>query len=146
MAYGLTLVNPSLHGWETFPLPGALTYTRITWVLLPTAPQVLGVTPGSPFMPMVVWALLMERCVIFLHVSHICQKSLKPNSSLHAMAMYFTFIVDNAMVGCFLHFHEIIPTPTKKTHTLLWIANRLYLLSNSHRKIFSKQYPSLQII
>ena len=32
-------------------MPGALTHTRITWALSPTAPQVPGVTPGSPLCP-----------------------------------------------------------------------------------------------
>jgi hypothetical protein len=32
-------------------MPGALTHTRITWSLSPMAPQVLGVTPGSPLRP-----------------------------------------------------------------------------------------------
>ena len=51
IAYGLTLVHPSLRGWEAFPTPGALAHTRITWALSPTAPQVPGVTPGSPLCP-----------------------------------------------------------------------------------------------
>src|ERR1700738_3339176 len=51
IAYGLTLVHPSLRGWEAFPTPGALVHTRTTWALSPTAPQVLGVTPGSPLCP-----------------------------------------------------------------------------------------------
>ena len=32
-------------------MPGALTHTRITWALSPMAPQVPGVTPGSPLCP-----------------------------------------------------------------------------------------------
>ena len=74
IAYGLTLVTPSLHGWEAFPTPRALTHTRITWALSPMASQVPGVTPGSPLVPMVFQALLMERCAthferkeLFLH-------------------------------------------------------------------------------
>jgi hypothetical protein len=51
IAHGFTLMTPSLHGWEAFPTPGALTHTRITWALSPPAPQVLGVTPGSPLCP-----------------------------------------------------------------------------------------------
>src|ERR1700684_2358096 len=35
-------MTPSLRGWEAFPTPGALT---------PPAPQVPGVTPGSPLCP-----------------------------------------------------------------------------------------------
>ena len=51
IAHGLTLMTPSPHGWEAFPTPGALTHTRITWALSPPAPQVPGVTPGSPLCP-----------------------------------------------------------------------------------------------
>ena len=51
IADGVTLVHPSLHGWEAFPTPGALAQTKITWALSPTAPQVLGVTPGSFLCP-----------------------------------------------------------------------------------------------
>jgi hypothetical protein len=51
IAHGLTLMTPSLRGWEAFPTPGALTHTRITWALSPPAPQVPGVTPGSPLCP-----------------------------------------------------------------------------------------------
>jgi hypothetical protein len=32
-------------------MPAALTHTRITWSLSPMAPQVPGVTPGSPLRP-----------------------------------------------------------------------------------------------
>ena len=46
--YGCTLVHPSLRGWEAFATLGALTHTRITWALSPTASQVPGVTLGSP--------------------------------------------------------------------------------------------------
>jgi hypothetical protein len=51
IAHDLTLVTPNLHGWEASPLPGALTHTRITWALSSPAPQVPGVTPGSPVCP-----------------------------------------------------------------------------------------------
>src|ERR1700738_3418976 len=51
IADGLTLMPPSLRGWEAFPTPGALTHTRITWALSPTVPRVPGVTPGSPLCP-----------------------------------------------------------------------------------------------
>src|SRR6202048_3915591 len=51
IAHGLTLMSPSLHRWEAFPTPGALTHTRITCALSPTAPQVPGVTPGAPLCP-----------------------------------------------------------------------------------------------
>jgi hypothetical protein len=47
IAHGLTLMTPSLRGWEAFPTPGALTHTRITWAFSPSAPQV----PGSPLCP-----------------------------------------------------------------------------------------------
>ena len=48
---GLVLVPLSLHGWEAFPTPRALTHTTITWTLSLTRPQVFGVTPGSPLCP-----------------------------------------------------------------------------------------------
>ena len=48
IAYGLTLIPPSLHRWEAFPTPRALTHIRITWALSPTAPQVPGVILRSP--------------------------------------------------------------------------------------------------
>jgi hypothetical protein len=48
IAHGLSLMIPSLRGWESFPTPGALTHSRITWAFSPPAPQVPGVTPGSP--------------------------------------------------------------------------------------------------
>jgi hypothetical protein len=51
IAHGLSLMTPSLRGWEAFPTPGALTHTRITWAFSPPAPQVPGVTPGSPLCP-----------------------------------------------------------------------------------------------
>jgi hypothetical protein len=51
IAHGLTLMTPSLRGWEAFPTPGALTHTSITWAFSPPAPQVPGVTPGSPLCP-----------------------------------------------------------------------------------------------
>jgi hypothetical protein len=44
-------MTPSLRGWEAFPTPGALTHSRITWAFPPPAPQVPGVTPGSPLCP-----------------------------------------------------------------------------------------------
>ena len=51
IADGLTLMTPSPCGWEAFPTPGALTHTRIIWALSPPAPQVSGVTLGSPLCP-----------------------------------------------------------------------------------------------
>ena len=47
-ALGLILVIPGSCGWEAFPGPGALIHTRISWALSPMAPQVPGVTLGSP--------------------------------------------------------------------------------------------------
>ena len=54
VAHGFTLVTLSCRGWEAFSTPGALS---------PMTPQVPDVTPGSPFVPIVLQALLMERCV-----------------------------------------------------------------------------------
>ena len=55
IAHGLTLVHPSLSVWKAFPTPSGLAHTRITWALSPTAPQVSGVTPGSPLCPWCFW-------------------------------------------------------------------------------------------
>jgi hypothetical protein len=41
----------SVRGWHAFPMPGALTHTRITWAFSPPAPHVSGVTLGSPLCP-----------------------------------------------------------------------------------------------
>ena len=49
--HGLTLVTPSLCGWEPFSTPGTLTHTRITWALSPMASQVMTITLGSPLGP-----------------------------------------------------------------------------------------------
>ena len=35
------------------------------------------------------------------------------------VSMYSASVLDNAMVGCFLHFHEMTPTPTKYTYPLV---------------------------
>ena len=51
IAYGLTLMTPSLYGWNAFPTPSTLIHTRIIWALSPMAPQVPGVTPRSPLCP-----------------------------------------------------------------------------------------------
>ena len=55
IAHVLTFMNPSLCGWEAFPTPGALTHTRITWALSPTAPQVPHVILGSSLCPWCFW-------------------------------------------------------------------------------------------
>ena len=47
-------MTANLHRWEAFSMPEALTHTRITWALSPMAPQILGVTSGSPLCPCVV--------------------------------------------------------------------------------------------
>jgi hypothetical protein len=48
-------------------MPAALIHTRITWSLSPMAPQVPGVTPGSPLRSWC-WGALMERCATCIHV------------------------------------------------------------------------------
>ena len=48
-------------------MPGAFTHTRITWSLLPMAPQV-PVSLRVPLASMVLGALLMERCATGIHV------------------------------------------------------------------------------
>ena len=61
--------------------------------------------------------------------------------------MYSAFVIGNAMFGCFLHFHEMTPTPTTKIRTTpLKITDCLHLLPNPHRKILSRQYPYFQSI
>ena len=50
-AHSLTLVTPSLHVQEVLSMTGAFTHTRITWALSLMAPQISGVTPGSPSCP-----------------------------------------------------------------------------------------------
>ena len=62
IAYGHTLVTPSLRGWEAFPTPKALTHTRITRALSPIGATSPGCYFGVPLVPMVFRALLMERC------------------------------------------------------------------------------------
>ena len=49
--HGFTRMTRSLHGWEAFPTPRALTHTKITWALLSKALQVPDITPGSPLCP-----------------------------------------------------------------------------------------------
>ena len=51
VAHGLTLVTPSLCGWEALSTPRGLTITRITWALSPMASQVPSVIPGSLLCP-----------------------------------------------------------------------------------------------
>ena len=48
VAHDLTLVTPNIRDLEVFSTLRALTHTRITWALLPTAPQVPNITPGPP--------------------------------------------------------------------------------------------------
>ena len=50
-APGLTLMPPNLCGWEAFPMARALIHTKTTWALSSTAPQVPGVSSGSPLFP-----------------------------------------------------------------------------------------------
>ena len=35
------------------------------------------------------------------------------------VAMHSDSVVDNVMVGCFLHFHEMTPTPIKYTYPVV---------------------------
>ena len=61
ITHGLTLVTNGLCEWETFSTSGTLTHIRITWALSSMVPQVPDVILGSPFVPMLFWALLIER-------------------------------------------------------------------------------------
>ena len=47
IAHGLTLVTPTLRGWEAFSILGALTHTRITQALSQMATQISSGTLGS---------------------------------------------------------------------------------------------------
>ena len=57
-----------------------------------------------------------------MDVGHHCIYSTSSKSCLSQtasfmqwlLAMYSAFVVHNAMVGCFLQFHEMTPTPSKK--------------------------------
>ena len=51
LVFGIAFVIPSLCRWEVFPMLRALLYTRLTWALSSTAPQVPGVTPMSSLCP-----------------------------------------------------------------------------------------------
>ena len=77
-----------------------------------------------------------DRYRSFLHVSHICQKLLKPNRFLHAMANdHILHLCCKQFNGWwYLCFHKISPTPTRKIHTTWWIPNHLHLLHNLHPK------------
>jgi hypothetical protein len=70
IAHGLNLVTPSLCGCEVFSTPEALTHTRITLALSPMVPQVLDVTPGSPFFPKCFKHLLMKMCATLSYASY----------------------------------------------------------------------------
>ena len=50
------------------------------------------------------------RCWSFVHVFRIRQKLSKPNCIFvqWLVAMYFSYVVDNAMVGCILHFRKYL--------------------------------------
>jgi hypothetical protein len=49
--YGLIFMTLNPRGLKAFPTPRALIHTRITWAFSPSAPQILGVTLGSPLCP-----------------------------------------------------------------------------------------------
>ena len=61
-----------------------------------------------------------DECRSFLHISHVRQKLPNPNTSLIQclIAMYSALVANNVMVGCFLHFYEIILKPTKNTYPM----------------------------
>ena len=62
ITHGLIFMTPSLRGWETFPTPGALTHTRITWAFSPSGATSLGCHSGVPLVHMMFRASLLERC------------------------------------------------------------------------------------
>ena len=64
-----------------------------------------------------------DGCWYFLHISHIhMTKSSLVSQTASSMqwlvAVYFASVVDNAMVGCFLHFHEMT-LQHKNTHMVM---------------------------
>jgi hypothetical protein len=63
--------STSPRGWEAFPTPRALIHTRITWAFSPSAPQVVGVTPGSPLCPWCfrhpLWRGARHMCLTWNH-------------------------------------------------------------------------------
>ena len=82
IAHGLTLVTSNLNGWEAFPMPRALTHTKITWALSPTPAQVSGVTRRSPLYP---WCFghsssrgARQTCHVRLHLIPIWSKRKPP--------------------------------------------------------------------
>ena len=89
-AYGFTLMTPSPRGWEVFPTPGALTHIRIIWAFSPSAPQVPGVTPGSPLCPRCfghpLWRRAQQSCLC-----HMCSSSWIYTRFLRRMLRQGTF-------------------------------------------------------
>ena len=67
VAHSLTLMTPSLRGWEAFPTHVALTHTMIIWAFPPTAPQVSGVIPGSSLCP---WGTMYPHILLVLGIPY----------------------------------------------------------------------------
>ena len=66
--------------------------------------------------------VIHDECWSFLHIiSHIRQKMPKPNRFLSIMASshVLCYVIDNAMAGCFLHFYELTPMPTKNMYPMV---------------------------
>ena len=85
IAYGLTLVPSSLHGWEVFPMRRTLTHTRIIWALSPTTLQISSVTPGSPLCHDVLGTLHREVHDIFSSFT----LKIQPFSHFHSQDMHY---------------------------------------------------------
>jgi hypothetical protein len=56
------------------------------------------------------------------------------------LAMYSNSVVDNAMVGCFLHFYEVIPTQTKNMYLVICISRPICIPKSSQGIILHPRY------
>ena len=76
------------------------------------------------------WFFASIICPWFSHTMDVTPSCMNPTyvkSCLSQMAyfmqwlvtMYSTFVTDNVLIGCFLHFHEINPTSTNNTNHMV---------------------------
>jgi hypothetical protein len=114
--YGLTLMTLSLGGWETFPMPGALTHTKISWAFSSSAPQVPGVTPGSPLCHGVLGILYGEVCD---RSGHICTSKITRGSyeNLKPLGLLAPTAIENV---------NLAPTLGRKTNGILTVGEEPY--------------------
>ena len=105
IAYGLTLVTPSLRGWEAFPTLGALIHIMIVWALSPTALQVSGVNLGSSLCP---WC--------FGHLSWRSTQHSPPPNGVDALIEYTRSQNTNSQVS--ILYGAALCLPWGATHTM----------------------------